>query len=193
MGVLSILKVVFSKAISFLVFIIVLMCLNVLIPLVNNLVFTNVVGFLNVNIMILFMSALFMLFAGVFDELSFPLNLPAPLLNAIGSLFIVGFFLKMFYFISQSTPVKVYLYLESVYGLIYLCVFLAVLLAGYLDILHNLPSGGWARRSRVFEKSRKMGEEPNGDVPEEAEEDSDDEGRAQEETEPRSKKKKKSK
>jgi hypothetical protein len=173
MSVLSILKVVFTKAISFLVYIIILICLNMIMPLVGNLLFREVVVFLNASIMIIFMATLFFLLGSVFSELSFPVNIPAPLLNAVGSLFIVNFILRIFYFISQRIQEKALLVLESSYGLIYLCVFLAVLLSGYLEIMRNIPEGGFARRSRVFDKRRQEEKKPRDSEEDEAAESGD--------------------
>jgi len=154
MGFMQILKILFKKAISFLVFMIALMCLNILIPLLNSNIFTAVVWFLNSNILIVFMATLFLLFGEVFDELIFPTNLPGPLLNAVGSLFIMTFILRMIYFISDLSAGKISLNLQSVYGFIYLFVFLAVLLAGYLDIIQNMPEkGGLMRRTYAAQQA----------------------------------------
>jgi len=168
MGLLQILKVVFSKAISFLVFMIALMCLNILIPLLNSDIFTSVVWFLNSNIFVVFMATLFLLFGGIFDELVFPTNLPAPILNAVGSLFIMTFAFRTIYLVSDLSAGKITINLQSVYGYIYLFVFLAVLLAGYLDIIQNMPEKGrFMRRTYAAQQAaqQEKDEQPEEEKP----------------------------
>ncbi len=147
-----ILKVVFTKAISFLIFLIVLMCLKVVSPIINSSVFSAVVSFLEGNVLVIFMATLFLMLGELFDELDFPLTLPAPILNAIGSLFILTFIFNSLRLVSALTDNSFVLNLQAVYGFVYLCVFLVVLLAGYLDIIQNMPDGGLFRRSRYLER-----------------------------------------
>ena len=155
----NILTIVFKRAISFLIFIILLFCMRFLIPLANNGFFTAIVSFLEGSIWVLFMATLFLMLGELFDELLFPLNLPAPILSAAGSLFVLSFIFGLFSLISQLTDSSFLLNIQPFYSLIYLIVFLLVLITGYLDIFSKMPKGGFYRRSHDGEEppSRKQG------------------------------------
>jgi hypothetical protein len=149
----NILTIIFKRALSFLIFIILLFCMRFLIPLANNGFFTAIVSFLEGSVWILFLSTLFLMLGELFDELLFPLNLPAPILLAASSLFVLSFIFGLLSLIFQLTGSRFLLDVQPFYSLIYLIVFLLVLIAGYLDILNKMPKGGFYHRSHGGEDS----------------------------------------
>lgn len=143
----NILAIIFKRAISFLLFLLLLFCMRFLIPLVNNSFYVAIVSFLEGSIWILFLSTLFIMLGELFDELLFPINLPAPLLLAAGSLFVLYFIFGLISLVSELTDTNFIPSLQPLYSVIYLIVFVLVLLVGYLDIIHNMPGHGFLRRS----------------------------------------------
>lgn len=76
----------------------------------------------------------------IFGALPFPLNLPAPLFNAIGSVFLITFLLRIFELLEKTLD-KELLFFDRVQFLIYTIVFVAVLVVGYALIFKRLLGG----------------------------------------------------
>lgn len=101
---------------------------------VNNVVFGHLVSFLTANTGLVVLFSLLFLLGEVCYSLLFPLNLLAPLFNALGSVFLVSFIFKLLYRLDSITHTTNFGVLEPLSPLVYLIIFLIVLLAGYVDI-----------------------------------------------------------
>lgn len=135
----SVASVLFSRLIGFLIFILLIGILNILIPYVNNSTFTSVIGFLNQNIWIIILFSLLMAGGELFSVLVFPFNLPYPLFNAIGSIFLIRFLFNILSFVNSQlvnvTIPEVRITLKQLFTIIAAIVFLIVLISGYVKIL----------------------------------------------------------
>ncbi|MCK4476848.1 MAG: hypothetical protein KAU16_08990, partial [Methanophagales archaeon] len=104
---------------------------NALTIFIMNPLFHQVVQFLNKNIVLLIVMFVIFLIGEVFNALIFPLNLPAPLFDAIGSVFLVAFIFRIFAFLDAFTKENIFQIFTRLSFLIYLLVFIIVLLGGY--------------------------------------------------------------
>jgi len=138
----SILRKILFKAIGFVVFIAIMLVLNVLAAVLPEPHFVAVVQFLNANILLLILMNLLLFFGSVFSALEFPLDLPAPIFNAIGGVFTVTFMIKVFGLVANLTEGNVVINLLPIATLLYMLVFLLVFLVGYLSILIRATSKG---------------------------------------------------
>ncbi len=125
---------VLSKIISIIVFLIVLLLLNIYSPLAHSSALTQIVSFINANVfLIIFISVLFV--AGdVFLPLAFPLNLPFPLFNAIGAVFLAVFLIRLIGLIDSLTGIRIFSFVSMIAPLIYTLVFVLALILGYVEI-----------------------------------------------------------
>jgi hypothetical protein len=120
------------------VFLIILLFLNYLTDSVGNSSFNAVVNFLNDNILLIVAMSLIFLLGDVFGALFFPLNLPAPLFNAIGSVFLVVFIFRIFEMLESMINVKIFGIFREILPLIYPLVFIIVLVVGYVILFARL-------------------------------------------------------
>jgi len=140
----SIAGVLFSRLIGFLIFILVMGLLNILVPYVDNITYTTVISFLNSNLWVIILFSLLMAGGELFSVLMPPFNLPFPLFNAIGSIFLIKFFFNIFVFvdtqlINVSIP-GVRITLKQLFIIIAAIVFLIVLISGYVKLLVEMYS-----------------------------------------------------
>jgi hypothetical protein len=70
----------------------------------------------------------------VFLALDFPLSLPGPFFNALGSIFLVSFLFQLLYLVDQISDVTIFTLLKSLEPLLYLLVFFIVLIVQYVDL-----------------------------------------------------------
>ena len=130
--------IVLSGLTGLMVFLIILLFLNYLTDSVGNSSFNAVVHFLNDNLLLIVVMSLIFLLGDVFGALFFPLNLPAPLFNAIGSVFLVVFIFRIFELVDSMINTKFF----SIFGVfipfIYPLVFIIVLVVGYVIIFARL-------------------------------------------------------
>jgi hypothetical protein len=155
----SVAGVLFSRLIGFLIFILIIGLLNVLVPYVDNITFSSVIAFLNKNIWIIILFSLLMAGGELFSVLMLPFNLPYPLFNAIGSIFLIKFLFNILVFVNTqlvnvSLP-EVRITIKQLFVIIAAIVFLIVLISGYVKILVEIYSDKEPVEKRRVKKARK--------------------------------------
>ncbi|WP_301663158.1 hypothetical protein [Methanoculleus frigidifontis] len=123
--------ILISRIGGFVIFLILLGILNLIAGSYRGEIFLEVVGFLNANLGLLVLITAVFLVADLFGALQFPLNLPAPLVNAAAAVFLVEFLIRLFGLVAEISGVRVFLLFEEFSFLIYPAVFLIVLIGGY--------------------------------------------------------------
>ncbi len=137
-----------SRMIGVLCFLIVVVLANILKYYISNPLYVSGVAFLDINFWLLLLIAIIIFVADIFGAFPFPLNLPAPVIKAIGSVFIIAFVLRVFEWVDTTTGNNIYHYFWLLSFVIVPIVFIIVLLAGYYEIVCDL----WAK-AKLREKS----------------------------------------
>jgi len=157
-----------SRMIGIICFLIVVVLANILTYYVMSPYYHSAVAFLNTNFWLLVIIAILFLVGDLFGAFSFPLNLPSPIIKAIGSVFCIAFIVKLFQWIDLVASTNLYDLSWLLSYLVVPLVFLVVLATGYLKILGQL----WWQPRCVSgepavvgseEKSNRM-EQPAGDA-----------------------------
>jgi hypothetical protein len=130
-----------SRMIGIICFLIVVVLANILTYYVNSPLYHSGVDFLNLNFWLLILIGIIIFVADIFGAFPFPLNLPAPVIKAIGSVFIIAFVLRVFEWVDSTTGNNIYHYFWLLSFVIVPIVFIIVLLAGYYEIICDL----WAK------------------------------------------------
>jgi hypothetical protein len=134
----SISWVVLSRLIGLMVFLVILALANYLMNFTDNIAFHQVVTFINSNIVLIILMSLIFLVAEILGALIFPFNLPAPLFNATGSIFLVAFILRIFELINTIFNKNIFGIFTGLSSFIYYLVFIIVLIGGYISIFARL-------------------------------------------------------
>jgi hypothetical protein len=121
--------------ICFLIFVVLA---NILTYYVASPVYHSGVNFINGNFWLLLLIMVIMLVADVFGAFPFPLNLPAPIIRAFGSVFCIAFILSVFQWVDQYFGTNLYQFFWVLAFLVVPLVFLIVLATGYFDIMRRL-------------------------------------------------------
>lgn len=127
-----------SRMIGIICFLIVVVLANILKFYIENPVYHSGVTFINENFWLLILIAVILLIADLFGTLAFPLNLPAPIIKATGSVFVIAFILRVFQWVDVVASVNLYASFWLVSFLVVPLVFLIVLAVGYAEILRRL-------------------------------------------------------
>ena len=144
----SVLRVVFSRLLGLACFLLIVYLLNYLLPYIDNRLYSEAVNFLNDNVILLIFMAVIYAAGEIFYALVFPLNLPAPIINAVASYFLVQFIFNLLLFVGKVTGEKAFRVFEGFREPAYIIVFVAVLAAGYLGIFLRLAGGGRKAKKR---------------------------------------------
>ena len=132
-----------SRLIGIICILIVIVLANILTYYVSNPVYQSAVAFLNqpLNFWLLILICIILFIADIFGAFPFPLNLPSPIIKAIGSVFIIAYVLRIFEWFDSATGNNLYHYVWMLSFVIVPVVFIIVLLAGYCQIVCDL----WAK------------------------------------------------
>ncbi|MCD4768351.1 MAG: hypothetical protein K8R34_17840 [Methanosarcinales archaeon] len=98
----------------------------------------QIILFLNSQVWLLVLITFVFLIGEIFNALIFPLNLPAPLFNAVGAVLLVGFLINLFALFDILVDNNIFHFLDALSFIIYPFVFIIVLIGGYILILQNL-------------------------------------------------------
>jgi hypothetical protein len=98
----------------------------------------TVEGILFANFWLLLLMAIILFIADIFGVFPFPLNLPAPIIRAFGSVFCIAFVLSIFQWVDRSFGTTLYQLFWVLAFLVVPLVFLIVLASGYLEIMRKL-------------------------------------------------------
>jgi hypothetical protein len=140
----SIVWTVFSTLFGIFAFYLLLAALNAFIPSDHEIIHGLVV-LLNNNLPLFIVIALLLMTGVIFDQFTFPLNLPAPLFHALASVFLVLFIFNIFEFLDTITHAGIYRNLEILRILLSILIFLIVFTGGYFKIFGDLLRVGRQR------------------------------------------------
>ena len=127
-----------TRMIGIISFLIIVVLVNILTFYVANPVFQSGVGLLNANFWLLLIIGIIMFIADIFTAFPFPLDLPSPLVRAIGSVFIIAFVLRVFEWVDTITGSNIYQFFWFLSFIVVPVVFLLVLANGYYEIIRRL-------------------------------------------------------
>jgi len=119
-------------------FLIVVVLANILIFYVPNPIYQSGVMFLNTNFWLFILIAVIFLAADLFGAFPFPLNLPAPIIRAFGSVFCIAFILLFFQWFDTIYGTTLYQFFWLTSFILVPIVFLIVLVSGYYEIMRKL-------------------------------------------------------
>jgi hypothetical protein len=125
---------------------------------VSNPIFQSGVLFLNSNFWLILVICIITLVGDLFSALPFPLNLPGPVIKAIGSVFGIAFILKMFQWVDGVASTNIYPAFLPLSVLVVPLVFLIVLACGYYEIMRQL---WWVPRTESDERVHITHEAPS--------------------------------
>jgi hypothetical protein len=134
-------RIVIHDLISFIVFLIILGFLNISLDFFDSNILSEVVKLLNNNIWLIFIFSVIFTIGEVFGSFRFPGNLPAPIFNAIGSIFLLNFLFKIFLLVGNLSEINTFDNLTKIFPFLYPIIFLLVLLGGYISILSSVSCG----------------------------------------------------
>ncbi len=123
-----------TRMIGILTFLIVVVLANILKSIYP--VCAPAVEFLNANFWLLLLIGIILFFAEIFTAFPFPLDLPAPIIRAFGSVFIIAFLLAVVRWLVVSAEINNLFQILSI--LVAPIIFLIVLATGYYEILRRL-------------------------------------------------------
>jgi len=125
-----------TRMIGILTFLIVIVLANILKSIYPGCAPT--VEFLNANFWLLLIIWIIMFIADIFTAFPFPLDLPSPIVRAIGSVFIIAFVLRVFEWVDTITGSNIYQFFWFLSFIVVPVVFLLVLANGYYEIIRRL-------------------------------------------------------
>jgi hypothetical protein len=127
-----------SRMIGIIIFLIIVVLANLLTHYVSNSFYNSCVTFLNENFWLLIIIAFILLAGDIFGVFVFPLNLPSPIIKAIGSVFFIFFILSLIRWVDTIAFTNFYYPFLFISYLLAVLVFLVVLISGYYEILREL-------------------------------------------------------
>jgi len=143
----SSIKYIMKEVLIFFIFIVIVGIFNILGYFVSEPSLISIVGILNKSIIWLFLALVLFYFGKVFRRLSFPYNLPWPLIDGVAWVFLIKL---MFDAISVAeifigSKVKLdsvyFVIFENVNVIVSSIVFLLVIIIGYIVLISNINKG----------------------------------------------------
>jgi len=144
----SIVWIVFSRLVGLLCFLVILYLLDYLKAYIDSGLYRKAVDFLKDNVVLIVSMAVIYAAGEVFGSLMFPLDLPAPVLDAVASIFLVEFVFRVLAFIGLVTGESAFRVFLGFKPFVYLIVFVLVLVGGYLMIFGRRLSGRTRKRHK---------------------------------------------
>lgn len=133
----STLGVILSKLIGILVLLVVWGAANIVYVIYPNTLFEQVLGFINRNMALILFFSVILFLGELFSVFSFPFNLPYPLFNALGSIFVVTFIFRIFSLIRTFEPNVIFPFTYFRTPITCL-VFFIVLIVGYVKVFKSV-------------------------------------------------------
>ncbi|VVB78311.1 Uncharacterised protein [uncultured archaeon] len=149
----SISKIIISHLGGFVFFLILLAIANILVPSIPSGVYSNIVGFFNINLFFLLLIMIVGLINEIFWNFYFPFNILAPISGSFLGVYIVMFIYRIWNFLnSLYIHSNIIIPIESIYFL----VVLLTLIIGYITILarHGMPRKDWEEESEEWTRRR---------------------------------------
>lgn len=150
-------RIIISRIIVFIIFLILLAIANVLVPAFNSNVYSSIVNFLNSNIILLFILTIIGMINEIFWSFYFPFNIIAPITGSILGVYIVAFVYRCInfldIFINNNSNIMAAILPEETASII---VFWIVFIAGYLIILirQGKPKEDWHEEMKKWHEQR---------------------------------------
>jgi hypothetical protein len=146
----SVSKRILLKIIGFLIFLIILGLANFLTKYITDLFYGDVVNFLIENLWLSFLIFVSTLVAEIFWMMWFPLDIPAPFLSAVSSLFIVNYLYNIYLFLGVYTYIDAPIPIGSIYEI----VFWMVIGVGYILLLARIAKDVREKKKGVENQER---------------------------------------
>lgn len=127
----SVIFMIFSKLVWFLAFLILLAIARVLADYIESSVYSSIVNLFFENLLLILIIFFFAMVSEMFWEFRFPFNIPAPLLSAGLSSYIITFIYRFFLLIKEMTNFD----LDLPINLIYTIAAIGVIVVGYTIII----------------------------------------------------------
>ncbi len=127
-----------TRMIGIISFLIIVVLANILSYYIGNPTYQSGVDLLNANFWLLLIIGIILLIADLFTAFPFPLDLPAPIIRAIGSVFVIAFILRIFEWVDQITGSDLFQFFWFISFIMIPIVFLLVLVTGYYEIIRRL-------------------------------------------------------
>jgi hypothetical protein len=159
-----------SRMIGIICFLIIVVLANILTYYVTNSFYNSCVTFLNENFWLLIIIAVTLLVGDIFGVFAFPLNLPAPIIKAIGSVFFIFFVLRVIQWVDSIAATNFYTPSWYIAFLVVPLIFLIVLASGYYAILRQLwwepkrKADEGSADTQVYSEYRDSAEQPVTDA-----------------------------
>jgi hypothetical protein len=154
--------------IGIILFLIIIVLANILTHYVADPVYLAGVSFLNENFWLLLLISIILMVGDLFFAFPFPINLPAPIIRAVGSVFVIAFMLHVFKWVDSVTATSLYPFIWVLSYVIVPVVFIIVLVSGYFEIMRQLcreqPPEPEGECHVVHEIKKSPLEEPVSDV-----------------------------
>jgi hypothetical protein len=154
--------------IGIIIFLIIVVLANILTYYVSSPVYVAGVLFLNENFWLLLLISIILMAGDLFFAFPFPLNLPGPIIRAIGSVFVIAFMLHVFQWVDTVAATSLYSFVWVLSFVIIPVVFIIVMVSGYFEIMGRLF---WIPRDEqdgdetvVYETTSRPQEEPVSDA-----------------------------
>ena len=129
-----------SRMIGIICFLIVVVLAKILTTFISpqSVYYNAIEGILLANFWLLLLIAIILFIADIFGAFPFPLNLPAPIIKAFGSIFCIAFILNVFKWIDTNFGTMLFqlFWLPSL--ILIPLLFILVLATGYFEIMHRL-------------------------------------------------------
>jgi hypothetical protein len=136
----SIPGIIASRILGLMCFILLWFLLKYLMPYVDNDLYRNAVFFLDENAWLIIWMTVIYAAGEIFGALIFPLNLPAPVLDAVASVFLTVFLFRILEFAGKITDENAFKIFSAWEAYVYPLVFMAVLIGGYIALFSRLVS-----------------------------------------------------
>ena len=107
------------------------------------------------EILLIVLFSIILLFGELFSVVVFPFNLPSPIFNSIGAVFLVKFLLDLFTFMDRTIKLNINFPYEIIFGIIGFWVFMIVLIVGYIKIFSRNSKRNNKKRYKRERKSSK--------------------------------------
>jgi amino acid transporter len=149
MGKKTILSITLSSLIGLVLFLLILGILNFI--KFDSLVNLQIVAFLNQSLGIIITLSILFYLGELFSIFIFPLNIPYPLFNALGSIYLVEFIFQIIYMIGQVSNIGTFFKFQLLEHIVIVIVFVIVIIVGYIKIIINLCS-----KEKIEKKKKKV-------------------------------------
>lgn len=123
-----VMKIILSKLVGFLIFILLIGLLNLLTLFITYPVYQSAVDVINASLWTLIALGLLFTVAEIFWALDYPWDIPAPFFSAVSSMFLISFIITLLEFALGQD------FLGGLEWIIYVIVFLIVLISGFMKI-----------------------------------------------------------